>query len=322
MADSGRITDEDVLEVFEQVADPTESLSTSEVADALDCARRTAYAKLNALTESGQLQTKKVGGQVRIWWQPLGEEKPKQSDDQSQAIPELTDEHVLELEFHSEQLGEAVLEAGGSDVQISVDGVVFRDDGTQLQYWTITDINVNTFVDLITDRPTVLETRLLSTVEDTFRMELLATSDSLFAAFDAFDGRMAEVSLNEKTIQISGEFPTTVDVDAVIEAVQDVYPDLELTGQRLVYTPRLFRTVVEDRLTDRQWMALRIAYYAGYFNRQRASTGDELADRMGVSRQTFHQHLRAGEYLVFQILMEGFNDEEEEMHIDGTTETD
>lgn len=75
MTDSGSFTNEDVLHVFEQLDDPTESLSTSEVAEAMGCARRTAYARLNALTDSGRLQTKKVGGQVRIWWYPYGDEK-------------------------------------------------------------------------------------------------------------------------------------------------------------------------------------------------------------------------------------------------------
>lgn len=322
MTDSGRITQDDVLDVFEQLDDPTESLSTSEVADASDCSRRPAYDRLSALADSGRIRTKKVGAQVRIWWHPHGDETQSQSDDQSQAVPELTDEHVLELEFHSEQLGQAVLEAGGTNVQICVDGVIFRDDGTQLQYWTITDMAENTFVEIITDRSTVLDTRLLSTVADTFRMELLTTSDSLFAAFDTFDGHTEAVSLDDDRVKFIGWFPTTVDVDAVAAAARDVFPDLELTAQHLVSTPRLFRTVVEDRLTDRQWMALRIAYHAGYFNRQRTSSGDELATRMGVSRQTFHHHLREAEHLVFQALMDGFSDDQGQVHSDGTSISD
>lgn len=321
MADSGRTTEEDVLHVFEQLENPTESLSTREVADAIGCSRRTAYDRLSGLADSGRIQTKKVGGQVRIWWHPH-DKGPSHSGDQSQAVPELTDEHVLELEFHSEQLGQAVLEAGGSNVQIDVDGVVFRDDGTQLQYWTITDIAENTFVEIITDHPTVTDTRLLSTVADTFRMEILTTEDSLFAAFDAFDGHTEAVSLDDDRVKFVGWFPTTVDVDAVEAAARDVFPDLKLTAQHLVSTPRLFRTVVEDRLTGRQWMALRIAYYAGYFNRQRTSSGDELANRMGVSRQTFHHHLRQAEYLVLQTLMEGFEDNQELNHSGDVPDSD
>ncbi len=49
-----------------------EPLTTREVADALGCARRTAYDKLETLAEQGDLKTKKVGARGRIWWLPTG----------------------------------------------------------------------------------------------------------------------------------------------------------------------------------------------------------------------------------------------------------
>ena len=61
MADPTRVTDEDVLAVFRRVSDHNEALSTREVAEALDCSRRTAYNRLSALTDSDHLRSKKVG---------------------------------------------------------------------------------------------------------------------------------------------------------------------------------------------------------------------------------------------------------------------
>jgi predicted DNA binding protein len=51
----------------------------------------------------------------------------------------------------------------------------------------------------------------------------------------------------------------------------------------------------EDALTERQATALRSAYYSGYYDEPRTTSGDELAAAMEVSRPTFHQHLRAAE---------------------------
>lgn len=132
MTNSGRVTNRDVLYVFEQLADPAESLSTREVADALNCARRTAYERLSGLADDGRLDTKKVGSQVRIWWLPADNGDDDVSAAEGSSLPELTSDHVLEFKFRSEQLAQAFLEAGGPNVQITVDGIVHLDHGNQL----------------------------------------------------------------------------------------------------------------------------------------------------------------------------------------------
>ena len=308
MGGSDRLSRTDVLHVFEELEDPSESLSTSEVAAALDCPRRTAYSKLRDLAEDDWIHTKTVGANVRIWWLPADRHDSIGSTARNRRVPDLTADHVLELEFHSKQLGQSFIEAGGDVVQIAVDGIVSLADGGDLQYWTITGIPPKTYVETVSNWSTVEDVRFLSTVEETFRVEVRTSDESLFAAFETFDGYTKSGYLEGGKLKIVAEFPSSVEAAAVVEAVQDVYPDLELTGQRLVYTPRLFRTLAEDRLTDRQWTALQLAYYAGYFDRPRESSGDELAGRMGISRQTFHHHLREAERIVFRTLFEGIID--------------
>lgn len=61
---------EDVLEVFEQQEDAHEPLTTTEVADRLECSRSTAYNLLGELNERGELESKKVGARGRVWWIP------------------------------------------------------------------------------------------------------------------------------------------------------------------------------------------------------------------------------------------------------------
>jgi len=72
--DSGRYNDriepDSVLEVFDERDDQAEPLTASDIVDRMDIARRTAHNKLNALTERGVLETKKVGARGRIWWIP------------------------------------------------------------------------------------------------------------------------------------------------------------------------------------------------------------------------------------------------------------
>lgn len=64
------VTSEDVLGVFRERDDASEPLSAPEVAEALNCSRKTAYNKLVVLRERGQLKSKKVGARSRVWWVP------------------------------------------------------------------------------------------------------------------------------------------------------------------------------------------------------------------------------------------------------------
>jgi predicted ArsR family transcriptional regulator len=69
------VTPEDVLDVFAARDDPTEPLTAPEVADALDCSRRSALDKLRTLDERGDVRSKKVGGRSRVWWVPPADEE-------------------------------------------------------------------------------------------------------------------------------------------------------------------------------------------------------------------------------------------------------
>lgn len=60
--------EDDVYEIFEDQQDPCEPRTATEVAEALDCSRSTAYNLLQELAEKGVLESKKVGARGRVWW--------------------------------------------------------------------------------------------------------------------------------------------------------------------------------------------------------------------------------------------------------------
>jgi MarR-like DNA-binding transcriptional regulator SgrR of sgrS sRNA len=74
MSKQGRETEfalEDVTAVFESRDDYAEPLTASEIAEELDCSRRTALNKLHTLQDQTDLTSKKVGGRSRVWWIPV-----------------------------------------------------------------------------------------------------------------------------------------------------------------------------------------------------------------------------------------------------------
>jgi predicted ArsR family transcriptional regulator len=59
---------EEILAVFQGREDPNEPLTVSEIAEAVNCSRRTALDRLHELEECGYLTSKKVGAWSRVWW--------------------------------------------------------------------------------------------------------------------------------------------------------------------------------------------------------------------------------------------------------------
>jgi Fic family protein len=61
-------TVEDALKVFEERDDPKEPFTSVEVAERMDCSRRTSRDRLKKLLEDGELKTKKTGARGRVYW--------------------------------------------------------------------------------------------------------------------------------------------------------------------------------------------------------------------------------------------------------------
>jgi PAS domain S-box-containing protein len=227
----------------------------------------------------------------------------RKESERALARRELIDPSV-ELEFHSDDLARTALQQTGGDIEFTLDGVVPQSDGTQRLYGTAKGPTAKEFQDFLDAVPVIEETRLLSTVGDTTRYELSAEPGSVAGVFASFDGELQSIVTENDTCKLVGEFPETVDPEAVLRAVREPYPDIELASQRRIVSPAYLRSTIEDRLTERQRTVLGMAYHAEYFEQPRGSTGDELADRLGITRQTFHAHLRKAQSTVFHAVFE------------------
>jgi len=64
-----------------------------------------------------------------------------------------------------------------------------------------------------------------------------------------------------------------------------------------------------EDLTDRQRTVVKTAYYAGYFEWPRDSSGEEIAESLDIAPATFSQHLRTAENRIFGALLHDSDDE-------------
>ncbi len=218
----------------------------------------------------------------------------------------LTSEKRRVLELYSEQLFQPFLDASDGEIDIAVDDVVTLPNGKGLQYITATGISAKAVITVFEQCSAVSDVRLLQSTIDRCRLEVCIEDQTVPLIFDDFGGEVTSLfrSHPDKMPIITGELPGDVAPRIVIQAIREAYPDIELNSQELRYSPRLLYDIIADKLTDRQFVALRTAYYGGYFETPRTSTGDELGDRLDITRQTFNHHLRTAERTVFHQLFE------------------
>jgi predicted DNA binding protein len=211
---------------------------------------------------------------------------------------------TVEAEFRSEQLARPFRRSLDDDVTIDVESVVRLPDGRNVQYWRVVGGSPESLLTVGREFPTTDDARLVSTIDDTHRIEVVACERSLFGTVDEHDGTPQSALYDRDGVSVVVEFPSSVDLDEVLSDVRDLYGDFEIVSTSRVVTNDVVRRLLVDSLTDRQLTALRMAYFGGYFEQPRQSTGAELAERMGISKQAFHEHLRKAYRKVFEEVLE------------------
>lgn len=107
---------------------------------------------------------------------------------------------------------------------------------------------------------------------------------------------------------LDAQVPPPYDAGEIIDRFLDAHHGADLTAveSRSTVAPTAgspaFKAALEERLTPRQWEALRTAYEGGYYRWPRAVTAEELAGRMDITPPTFGEHLRAAERELVQLV--------------------
>lgn len=208
------------------------------------------------------------------------------------------------LHFRSESLPEPLGEQLTADARIDVESVVQLDDGTNLQYWTVSHRDPDRLIETVERLPETRDATLLRSVDDTHRFEVHGARASLFGVFDEYEATTQWASYDADGFDVVVAVPAAADIDAVVSAVQDRDPDIQLVDSYTVETLDAVRSLVREHLTERQQTVLQLAYERGYYEQPRRRSGTELAAQLGISRQAFHDHLRKAHRTVFDVLLE------------------
>ncbi|SIS06239.1 bacterio-opsin activator domain-containing protein [Natronorubrum thiooxidans] len=218
---------------------------------------------------------------------------------------------AVELEFESTDDGDVCTELSAElGCQLSVDHVLPLTDEVFVYYVSVIGIDserVRTFTD---EHPGIGEVRHIDTSGDESYWEFVVygpTTTSLLADYGA---RMRSQVVDDGSSSIVVQASRDVAVRELVEAIMETYPETELVSKRTVEQPVEtrgdFRLRVREKLTEKQRAALEAAYYGGYFEwPTRNSDASEIANRLDIARQTFHQHLRVAQAKLLTAYFEG-----------------
>jgi len=130
-------------------------------------------------------------------------------------------------------------------------------------------------------------------------LAVTATESPPLTRLAEYGGVVVEATADATSASLTIEAPPEQDVRRMLDVFRTEYDGVELRSrvERESRDRSLteFASAVDERLTDRQRSALKTAELNGYFEWPRPVDGSEIAERMGITRQTFHQHLRAAE---------------------------
>lgn len=184
------------------------------------------------------------------------------------------------------------------DVTFTLEQVITQSDGDYLVYVTANGVPPEEVVERAEQSPNIDHVRVVEERDGNALVEFVFSGPTVAETFAEYGATVTAARIADGTGTVSVELPQTADVRAAVDAFQTTFPDSEVVTKRHrdrpLTTERGFRHAVTDRLTEKQREVLQAAYFAGYFEHPRRSTGNEIADTLDISSSTFHQHLQVG----------------------------
>jgi PAS domain S-box-containing protein len=218
-------------------------------------------------------------------------------------------EEVVQLDLHLKDILSLIDAEVGWTGRVDIDRTIPTRDGSYVQYVTSTPDAVDALYALVTRSEVITDVVGLGEVDGNPRFEIHYADPPITETIVSNNGRVVSASMRDGGLILRAEFPPQTDVGALVSQLRQEYPQIEMLAQRssvLIDDHRGTDTnAVLSRLTERQRASAEAAYFAGYFDWPRKTTGEELAETMGVSAPTLHQHLRNAQRRVFDSLLSG-----------------
>jgi PAS domain S-box-containing protein len=215
----------------------------------------------------------------------------------------LTADRVTELGFEITDDGFPLIElAARTGAAISYNGSTIEDGSSLRLFVTLSDVATdNPIESVLAECAGIEDGYVIARRDGTVAASVALADGHPFGELAEYGATLQDLSVSDSsgTAQLHINLPVEGNSRSVLSALEATYDGVSLIRQREherePQPTTAFTTAVADRLTDRQYTALETAYLSDYFEFPRPVSGEELAESMDISRQTYHQHLRAAQ---------------------------
>ncbi len=221
----------------------------------------------------------------------------------------LTTDSVVEMEvgMDSRELffGELSTEF---DCKLTYEGSLYEDDGSVVMLFVIEGTEAETFNETAETYEGIKTATTVSEGDNKKVVEFGVDEPPVISALAERGVETTAITADRGEVRVTLEMPASAEPRAVIEQLSEQYPSTSLLAHRERERPEQTKQElvagIEERLTDRQRLALQKAFLGGFFDWPRSISGEDLAESMDISPSTYHQHLRAAERKVLASLFE------------------
>lgn len=214
------------------------------------------------------------------------------TDDPSDTITELeftlTDDSYFFVGLSSEQ-----------SCQVRLEEMIQLIDGSLIEFFTASGSTAEAIRERGEQTDPVDSVRIVDERNGEIVFRLAIPDQCIAQTLEGAGAILQSIRANDGDGRATVLVPRGIDARSVADSMLNQHPTSELTAYRSreipapVFTAQGWQQLVQNRLTDRQWEVLRTAYRAGYWDRPRDQTGEEIADELGISNATFSQHIRS-----------------------------
>ncbi|QIB75475.1 GAF domain-containing protein [Halogeometricum borinquense] len=218
----------------------------------------------------------------------------------------LMSDDVIEIAFQIPDVFEELDAESNQNGRISFDHMMPIEDERYLLYGSATEDAIDNVRSIVEQLPYWESVSFHDEGKET-DFEAQLSNPPVLSVVASAGGSIKQAVIEDGDYNITVHVAPTADIRQITKTIEETYPMAQLLKHRQVTrrdnTTNRIQRVLRNQLTERQQTALEAAYHAGFFQWPRETTGGGVAESLGVSPPTFHQHLRKAEQKVFDHLL-------------------
>ncbi|MUV88532.1 GAF domain-containing protein [Halapricum sp. CBA1109] len=199
--------------------------------------------------------------------------------------------------------------ARDADCTLSYQGGIQQSAEGSYVFVTVEDAPLSAVVDAASQLVGIDDVQTISTGDEGGVLRLRLTQPFLALELADHGAVFREATATPTATTLVVDIPDSIDVRTITQLVRETFATVELRAKQTLdqtATHDLYSRVL-DKLTERQFEVVQTAYYSGYFESPRESTGEDVAATLGISPPAFYAHARTVQRKLFETLFEEHN---------------